>query len=141
MGTFLLYIFTWVSCSATFSVIFSKSILNLKVSGYPLNVVSGVFGNFEKFYFQRRILVYFNRVLNTPLTKLDSFCYFGKRKFLAQSSHLQMFCKVGVSKNFAKFTGKRLCWSLFFIVLQPSSLHIFKNTFFIEHLRVTASNS
>ena len=29
-----------------------------------------------------------------------------------------MFCKKGVLKNFAHFTGKHLCWSLFLTRLQ-----------------------
>ena len=35
-----------------------------------------------------------------------------------QSIRSQMFFKVGVLKNFANFTGKHLCWSLFLIKLQ-----------------------
>ena len=35
-----------------------------------------------------------------------------------QKSRLQMSFKIGVLKNFAKFTGKHLCWSLFLINLQ-----------------------
>ena len=31
-----------------------------------------------------------------------------------RSSRLEVFCKKGVLKNFAKFTGKHLCQSLFF---------------------------
>ena len=31
-----------------------------------------------------------------------------------RSSHPEMFCKKGVLKNLAKFTGKQLFWSLFF---------------------------
>ena len=31
-----------------------------------------------------------------------------------RSSHPEMFCKKGILKNFAKFTGKNLCRSLFF---------------------------
>ena len=31
-----------------------------------------------------------------------------------KSSHLKVFCKKCVSKNFAKFTGKHMSWSLFF---------------------------
>ena len=34
-----------------------------------------------------------------------------------RSSRSQMFYKVGVFKNFAKFTGKHLCWSHFLIKL------------------------
>ena len=65
--------------------------------------------------------------------------------------------KKGVLRNFAKFTGKHLCQSLFFnevAVLRPVTLlkgvsgtgvfhcesyEISKNTFFIEQLRTTAS--
>ena len=63
-----------------------------------------------------------------------------------------MFCKKGVLKNFTKFIGKHLCWSLFFnkvAGLSPETLlkkrlqhrcffvnfvKFFKNTFFKEHL-------
>ena len=66
-----------------------------------------------------------------------------------------MFCNKDVLKNFANFTGKHMCCSLFFIKLQvfmpATSLkgdsntgiflwkrEIFKNTFFEEYLRTTA---
>ena len=58
----------------------------------------------------------------------------------------------GVLKNFTKLTGKHLCQSLFFNkvatfskketlaqVLSCKFCEIFKNTFFIEHFRTTAS--
>ena len=35
-----------------------------------------------------------------------------------RSSHLRCFIKINASKNFAIFTGKHLCWSLFLIKLQ-----------------------
>ena len=35
-----------------------------------------------------------------------------------RSNRAQMLFKIGVFRNFAKFTGKRLCWSLFLIKLQ-----------------------
>ena len=35
-----------------------------------------------------------------------------------RSSCLQVFNKIGVLKNFARFTGKHLCWSIFLIKLQ-----------------------
>ena len=44
-----------------------------------------------------------------------------------RSSRLQMFYKVGVPKNFAKFTVKLLCRSLFFN-------KVASQTFFVEHL-------
>ena len=64
--------------------------------------------------------------------------------------------KKGVLKDFANFKGKHLCWSLFLIKLQafrPATLlkgdsyieifceisEIFKNTYFEECLRATAS--
>ena len=61
----------------------------------------------------------------------------------------EVFHKKGVLKNFAKSTGAHLCFILFLIkLLAFSGKHwcfpgnfakIFKNTFFTEHLRVTAS--
>ena len=44
--------------------------------------------------------------------------YFAKIKFskhtLYRSSHPEVFCKKGVLKNFAKFTGKNTCSRVFF---------------------------
>ena len=40
------------------------------------------------------------------------FCGRNLEQFIG--NHLQMFFKIDVLKNFAKFTGKHLCWSLFF---------------------------
>ena len=68
-----------------------------------------------------------------------------------RSCRLQMFFKIGILKNFAKFKRKDLCQSLFFIkvaALQACNFlketlaqvffcefyDFFKNTFFIEHL-------
>ena len=47
-----------------------------------------------------------------------------------------MFCKTGVLKNFANFTGKHLCWKL---ILKKVAGAILKNTCLEEHLRMTAS--
>ena len=64
----------------------------------------------------------------------------------------EVFCKKVILKNFTKFTGKHLCWSLSFnkvVDLMPDTLlkkrlqhrcfpdnfvKFFKNTFFKEHL-------
>ena len=40
----------------------------------------------------------------------------------------QMFFKIGVLKNFAIFTGKHPCWSLFLIKLKPNIGHMFLKT-------------
>ena len=60
-----------------------------------------------------------------------------------------MFCKIGVFRYFSKFTRKNLCRSVFFnriASLQPvallketSSTGVFKDKFFIDYLRATAS--
>ena len=55
-----------------------------------------------------------------------------------------MFCKKGVLEIIAKFTGKHLRQSLFFKktltqVFLCEFCNIFKNTFFTEQLRATAS--
>ena len=46
---------------------------------------------------------------------------FSKKSFfiiIFRSNHMQMFFKTGVIRNFAIFTEKHLCWSLFLIKLQ-----------------------
>ena len=51
---------------------------------------------------------------------------------------LEVFCKKGVFKNFAKVTGKHLCQSLF--LNKVAGLAKFLRTpFLTEHLRATAS--
>ena len=66
------------------------------------------------------------------------------------NSRSQMFFKTRVLKNFAVFTGKHLCWSLFlvksqdwrlaFCIFTPTQVFsrecckIFKSSFFTEHL-------
>ena len=71
------------------------------------------------------------------------------------SSHRGVFCEKGVLKNLPDFTGKHLCWNLFLVKLNAFSglqiyqnknrlqyrffCEIFKNTYFEEHLRTTAS--
>ena len=42
-----------------------------------------------------------------------------------RSSHPDVFCKKGVLENFATYTGRYLCWSLFQIMLQVLSMQIF----------------
>ena len=39
----------------------------------------------------------------------------------ARSNCSQMFFKIRVLKNFAIFTGKHLCWSLFFQSIRPAT--------------------
>ena len=55
----------------------------------------------------------------------------------SRTSHPEVFYKLGILKNFVKFTGKPLCQSIFFIkkdtlaqVLSFGFFKIFKNTFF-----------
>ena len=58
-----------------------------------------------------------------------------------RSSRQEVFCKKSVLRNFAKFTGKHLCHSLFFKkevlaeVLSCEFSEISKNTFSYRHLR------
>ena len=55
----------------------------------------------------------------------------------SRSSRWMCSVKIGVLGNFAKFTGKHLCQSLFFN--KVAGLSLFSSTFFPEHLRPTAS--
>ena len=50
--------------------------------------------------------------LEKELCSSFSFAYFLIKVF--QKRRLEVFCKTGVHRNFAKFTGKRLCLSLLF---------------------------
>ena len=72
---------------------------------------------------------------NKLKTKLDSVKYLLKKKCLPlkrciqlnlRSSLPEVFYKKGVLKNFAKFTGKQLCQSLFFNKLQGSPTTLLK---------------
>ena len=70
-----------------------------------------------------------------------------------QKQPLELFCKNGVLKKFAKFTGKHLCQSLVFYkgdfikketlakVLSSEFCQTFMNAFLTEHLWTTASAS
>ena len=65
-------------------------------------------------------------------------------KISTRSNHPEVFCKKGVLRNFAKFTGKHLCQSLFFnkvTGLRPTTFsnEIFKNTFFYRTPPLAAS--
>ena len=62
-------------------------------------------------------------------------------KLQAQKQPWEVFYKKSVLKNFAKFTEKHLWQSLFFnkVVFSCELCEIFKNIFFTEHLRTTAS--
>ena len=63
-----------------------------------------------------------------------------------RSSHQRCYLKVGVIKNFVKFTRKHLCQGLFFNLIKKETLaqvfscefcEIFKNIFFTEQLQVS----
>ena len=94
-------------------------------------------------------------VLNTPLNyKLSTYYYNTdacKDPSDYRSSRPEVFCKNGVLRNFAKFTGKHLCQSLFFnkvaggacnFIKKETLAQVFscefceisKTPFFIEHL-------
>ena len=49
-----------------------------------------------------------------------------------RSSRPEVFCKKGVLRNFAKFTGKHLCKRLFFN--KVAGVKFLRTPFFIEHL-------
>ena len=44
---------------------------------------------------------------------------------LPRCSFSQMIFKIGVLKDFANFTGKQFCWSLFLVKIQASSLQLY----------------
>ena len=69
-------------------------------------------------------------LLNIPETRssllwifIFSISHFSSLETMYRSSRLQLFFNMGVLKNFAIFTGKHLCWSLFLI--KPSGLQLY----------------
>ena len=96
--------------------------------------------------FLRKRLTALDMVLNTPLShKLRTYYYnthICKDPNDYRSSRPELFCKKGALKNFAKFTGKHLCKSLFFNKEKMTLVQVFssefweisKIPFFIEHL-------
>ena len=93
-------------------------------------------------------------------TRLVEYCFsstiINHNHHPSRSSHRRCSMKTAVLKNFAIFTGKYLCWSLFLITFQALVLQsykkeiptqvfsceyceTFKNTYFEEHLRTAAS--
>ena len=87
--------------------------------------------------------------------KLYQFVNLSHDKKKTRSSRPEVFCIKGVLRNFTKFTGKRLCQSLFFnkvagclqlyqkrdsgTVVSGEFREISENSFFTEHLLETPS--
>ena len=73
----------------------------------------------------------FHRTLYHQLLSSYEYCKILRTAFLqytSRSSHSQMFFKAGVLKSFPHFTGKHLCWSLFFKSLQAEGLFSLKKS-------------
>ena len=101
-------------------------------------------------FFPTVLFMSFNQTLKHIVfqitSKLQARCFIMNR-----NSCLEVFCRKGVVRNFAKFTGKHLCQSLFFIkvasacnlikketlaqVFSCAFCEISKNTFFTEHFQ------
>ena len=69
--------------------------------------------------------------MKTPMLKSLSNKVAGVHYCCNRSSRLQVFCEKAVLRNFAKFTGKHLCQSLFFNKVAGP----LRTPFFIEQLR------
>ena len=55
-----------------------------------------------------------------------------------QKQSTEKFCKKALLKNFAIFTGKHLCWRLFFI---QNIAKLFRAPIFKKHLRTAAGEN
>ena len=76
---------------------------------------------FHSFHYIVKTLVYFFR-------EVKHLYFFPP----CRSSHLGVFCKKGVLRNFAKFTGKHLCQSLFLIKLLALPCNFIKKETLIQ---------
>ena len=64
------------------------------------------------------LLNFDERILNCPILSFTKVCFNNHGNVGSPSprtSRSQMFFKIGVLRNFAIFTGKHMCWSLFLI--------------------------
>ena len=79
------------------------------------------------------------------LLALITFRFVSFRNSTPRRSHWKCSMKKAVVKNFAMFTGKHLCWSLFFHKETPAQVfsseycEIFKSISSEEHLRTAVS--
>ena len=84
------------------------------------SIKKGVLENFTKFTGKHLYqTLFFNKVAGLSTLALV-FCYEFYEFFENIFFPPEVFCKKSVLKNFTNFTGKQLCWSLFFIKLQSS---------------------
>ena len=78
---------------------YNKNNENHKLCGKSLSTLIILLGTlFLDIYLQKLVISFHDKII--------------------RSSRWQMFFKIGVLKNFAIFTEKHLCWSLFLIMLQ-----------------------
>ena len=108
----------------------------------------------KKYMIQRQSIILKIYVINF----LVHICYHIHDEFKVQKQPPVVFFKQNFLKNFAIFTGKHLCWSLFLINLQasriatllkkglqhrnfPVNIVTFKKTYFKKHLQTAASDS
>ena len=99
-------------------------------------------------FFPQNYLNYFKWIsfkLQIWRTQFQEITFHDLRMSEYRSSRPDVFCKIGVLRNFTKFTGKPVYQSLFFglqlkketlvLVFSCEFCEISKNTFFIEHLQ------
>ena len=80
--------------------------------------------------------------MDTNQKILSESCIWCAEKLNVRSSHPEVFCKKGVLKNFAKFTGLACNFikkETLTQVLSCEFCEISENTFFTEHIQMTAS--
>ena len=79
------------------------------LGGYLFNFVE-----VRDFCFQQTPFIFARNIKNNIHPNISFlkmlYCNFLK----GRSSRWEMFSKKGILKNFSKFTGKHMCWSLFF---------------------------
>ena len=83
-------------------IFLQETLINIKTRHFHSSV-----DHQEHFFHWTRINSYF-RPVNIAKFLRTAFLY------TSRSSRLQMFFKIGVLKSFANFTGKHLCWRIFF---------------------------
>ena len=122
------YGIVYVNCASTFAIVrfFNPLILYLVSSFSPSNFINIEIKKFDSVhwlsymdhldYSSWYLHISFN--VNISKTHLEEISQQSPYFPRLRSSFSEIFFKIGVLKNFAKFIGKHLCWRLFIIKLQ-----------------------
>ena len=113
----IIYLVMWLVCSAKSKshVINTENYFHVQVQTYASETWNGQFFIFTHYFLILTLFNCFCHLFSNSAWVSKSFIFAcSDKKLLFRSSHQRCSVNKAVYKNFAKFAGKHLCWSLFF---------------------------